>query len=345
MNASARNLALIVSLLAVALLGTLAWRQQQEIGALKADAAKAADAQATLKRELVQAEAQIASARKREVEALRPGPSGAGLPNTRIVSENAARPGMDPMENPAMQKMMATSMRASLDQRYGSLFRQLKLAPAELDRLKDLLTERQLSVMDAMNAARTQGVSPAEMPALVKKIQGEVDESVRALLGDERFGRYENFNQNMPSYTLLDQIERRLSYTNAPLQPEQSEALLRVLIETARPASGEVAPGRGMVTFTANASFAGGNLVSTPMIGGPVVGGSVVATPGRTQISDDTIARAQTVLTPAQTEALRQLQAEQQNQANIMQNFRASAGGNAGEVRLGGETGTVKIVK
>lgn len=329
MPASAKNTALAVSLLAAALLGTLAWRRHLELASLQADVARLTAEQLALQRRLADSDARLAAAGKRQAELEAAGHNAPNPPGTvsgrpfNVATGTRALPG-NPLENPATQKMMASSMKASLDQRYGGLFRQLKLSPAELEKLKDLLTERQMSAIDAMNAARTQGVSLAGVPALVSKVQEDVDGSIRTLLGDERFNRYQDFNQNIASYSLLDQIERRLSYTNAPLQPAQSEALLRVLVETA-PTAGA---GPGTVVVGNNAAFVG----AAPMIG---MG-------GQSQISEATLARAGTVLDPAQTEVLRQLQTEQQNQVNLMQTLRAEAGGGgAGTVRF--QAGTVML--
>jgi hypothetical protein len=60
------------------------------------------------------------------------------------------------------------------------------------------------------------------------KVRADVDENIRTALGDDRYRVYQDYNDNASSYILLDQIERRLSDTGAPMQESQSEPLLRL---------------------------------------------------------------------------------------------------------------------
>jgi RNA polymerase sigma factor (sigma-70 family) len=205
----------------------------------------------------------------------------------------------------ASQKALAAAARSGLDQRYGGLFRRLGLSPAELEKLRDLLVERQVSTVDAMWVAQQQGIKldadPAQWKAAMDKVRGDVDEGIRTALGDERYRVYQGYHDNASSYILLDQIERRLSYTGAPLQESQSEPLLRLLVDTAP---------------SAPAAFAHGPLqgVTAAMNGSD----PLLAAAARGPISDETIARAQSILTPAQVETLRQIQSEQKSRDDAM---------------------------
>lgn len=314
-----KNVSLAVLLIAAVFLGALAWWQNQQMALLEQNAASAAEDRLALQHRLASTEQRIAAAEKSRADAetaltdLRNRPAPARAPVARPDMAATRTSALAALDNPAVQKVMAATMKASLDQRYGGLFRQLKLSPAELDKFKDLLTERQLSGMDVMRAAQTQGMNPAtdgaNMAALMGKAQTDVDDSIRGLIGDQRFQQYQDFNQNIASYTLLDQIERRLSYTNAPLQESQSGPLLHALIDTAQPLPGFAGPGGGAV-----AGFVQSMAGSSPL----------VAAMTTRPMSNETIAQAQTVLTPAQTEVLRQIQAEQQSQTNMMQSLRTN---------------------
>lgn len=308
MSSSLKNVSLALSVLALMAMGTLAWRQNRQIAELRSQLATTAQAAAQRAAEV---ERQLASAEKRRsvLEATqsearnRSGSERMRLNSTAISARASAAL---PLENPTLQRVIATGMRSSLDQRYGTLFRQLKLSLPELEKFKDLLTERQMSSLDAMTAGRTQGVSTTEIPTLVEKVQSDVDQSIHQLLGNERFDRYESFNQHMTSYSTLDQIERRLSYTNAPLDNTQSEALLQVLIDTSPAVASEEVPLRAFIGATP--SFNATAPVATAL--------------GGTPLSNETITRAGTFLNPAQTAVLRQFQAEQQNQTVMMQSVR-----------------------
>lgn len=320
-RATVKNFLLVLLALACAGLGAFAWWQNQQIATLQDAAARLDREQTDLKRHLAEADQRATTAEKNrlaaetELKDLRNRPPAAATTATR-ASAAPARTAANVLDNPAMQKFMASSIKSSLDQRYGGLFRQLHLSPAELEQFKDLLAERQMSSLDAVRALQTQGASPAELPALMKKVQGDVDESIHTLLGDQRYDRYQDFNQNIASYTLLDQIDRRLSYTNAPLQSSQSDALLRVLIEHNQSAPNSP---QGMAA----------NLVQSMSGLSPAIGALV-----QRPLTDETIAAAQAVLNPAQVEALRQLQSEQRNQASTMQSLRVNgaAGTSSGAV-------------
>jgi hypothetical protein len=133
------------------------------------------------------------------------------------------------------------------------------------------------------------------------KVRADVDENIRTALGNERYRVYQNYNDNASSYILLDQIERRLSDTGAPLQESQSEPLLRLLVDTAP---------------SAPAAFAHGPLLDVTA----ALSGSdpLLAAAARGPISDETITRAQSFLTPAQVETLRQIQSEQKSRDDAM---------------------------
>lgn len=312
MSSSSKNFSLAALVLALLAMGTLAWWQSRRITELESKIAQAAADSLAAQQRATNAEQRLATAEKRrsELETQNNEPRARAAAERARTTANNATPRVanaGALENPAVQRMLATGMRGALDQRFGTLFRQLKLSPAQLEKFKDLLTERQMSALDAMTAARTQGVNSAEMPALMEKVQADVDQSIRQLLGDSSYERYQNFNQNIASYGALEQIERRLSYTNAPLEAAQSDALLRVLIETAPPAPAETTPARnnmlGVVQSLGSAS-------------------PLLANLGGTAISNQTIERASGILTPAQTDVLRQLQAEQAAQMNVVQGVR-----------------------
>lgn len=225
--------------------------------------------------------------------------------NTPAPAEMIAGGGRLPqfLETPEAQRLLAVQQRAALDQRYGALFRLLNLPPDQLNRLKDLLVERQTAAMDVLAAARSQGLNNrenrAEIRSLLESTQDEVDANIRALLGETGYQRYEYYNATQPQRTAVNRLEQRLSYTSLPLSVSQSEQLVQLLAAQSPSSAGNTAAAR-----PARAMFFGGGQ--------------------GTVISDEVVAQAATILNPAQMEALRQLQAEQQAQAELGQLLRES---------------------
>jgi hypothetical protein len=323
MSTRVKNYLILFLALTTVVLGALAWRQFRRLQELTLQTSRSAEERQDLQRRVSDTGQRLAAAEKTraavesELKELREGPpaqsarSERGRPRTFTAGTMA--------DNPAMQKIMASSMKGMLDQRYAGLFRRLKLSPADLDRFKDLLVEKQASVLDVIRTAQSQGLNLAEsagdLRGVTEKIQAQVDDNIRALLGNEGFRQYQEFNQNIASYSLLDQIERRLSYTGTPLQPAQYDQLLRVLTTSSLSTSREggtaafVSGGPGSVFFAA---------------GHPGTAGM------QSSITDTPIGSAQTVLTSAQLEVLTQLKLEQENQANLFQSLRAGTGAASG---------------
>lgn len=240
------------------------------------------------------------------------GPDGEGAPGDGSI-ENAAVDAtirfareaeggpfgrfMAMMDNPEIQRLMAQQQRGALDSRYASLFKSLNLTPAQLEQFKNLLVEKRTAVADVMAAARSQGLTGRdnrdELRALVQNAQNDVDNNIRATIGDAAFSQYQNFEQTQPQRTVVSQLQQRLSYTDAPLTDAQSEQLVQVLSTTTEqknPSAGAVRTPAGRVGF-------GGN--------------------GGAQITDTAIQQSATVLSASQQQALQQLQAEQQAQAQL----------------------------
>ncbi len=218
------------------------------------------------------------------------------------------------MASPEVQKLMAIQQKAGLDSRYASLFKQMQLDPANLEKFKNLLVEKQAAVMDVLSAARAEGLSgPAnrgEIQQLVQNAQAEVDTNIHATLGDAGFAQYQNYEATLPEQNLVTQLSQRLSYSTTPLTDAQSAQLVQILAQTAPP--------------TNNSNTGAGNVVRlfAGAAGGGAFGGGV-------PITSDAITQAQSVLAPQQVAALQSLQQEQQAAAALRAQLRSSMGGPA----------------
>jgi hypothetical protein len=219
------------------------------------------------------------------------------LPQTRAVSGTAGRDERNAqikalMERPDIQRLMAIQEKSTLDSRYSALFRNLSLTPDQLERFKELLVEKRIAASDVRSAAREQGMSGREdrenLAKIVATTQAEIDESIRAALGESGFAKYENFEKTLPQRNLVDQLERRLSYSSTPLTNQQTEQMVTILAAQGIQTSGAPAGPRGT----------------------------------RNAITDTTINQARGILAGPQIDALRQLQQEQQAQATLNSEMR-----------------------
>lgn len=211
------------------------------------------------------------------------------------------------MGSPEVQRLMALQQKAALDGHYSSLFKQLQLSPADLEKFKSLLVDKQAAVMDVMAAARGEGLSGREdrdqIRQLVQDAQAEVDNSIRATLGDAAYAQYQNYEATQPQRNVVTQLEQRLSYSATPLTDAQSQQLVQIL------ASSTPTTGSGANSGTA--------AVLSIMGGGPRgFGGS------STPITDAAVNQAQGILSAQQLSALQSLQQEQQASALLMKQMR-----------------------
>jgi hypothetical protein len=239
------------------------------------------------------------------------GPGGPGLPGEEGGPRGRGR--WDggrfaaAMNSPEAMHLLSLQQKAALDNRYAALFKQLNLSPADLDKFKSLLVEKQSAIMDVMAAARAQGLDPQanrdQIQALIQSTQADVDSSIRAQLGDAAYAQYQGYEQTLPQRNVVDQLNTRLSYSATPLSDTQSAQLVQILSDTAAPANGNAAnnPVRALLGNGGNG--------------------------GTARITDAAVAQAQTVLDAQQTAALQSLQAEQQASAQLRQLMRSSAGG------------------
>ncbi len=222
------------------------------------------------------------------------------------------------LASPEVQKLMAIQQKSALDGRYASLFKQMQLNPADLDKFKNLLVEKQSAVMDVISATRAEGLtgpnSREQIQQLVQNAQAEVDTNIRSTLGEAAFAQYQNYEATVPERNVVSQLEQRLSYSATPLTDAQSAQLVQILAQTAPQNSntGSNTGGGGL-----------GQLFAGVARGGP----AAIFTGGGAPITTDAIASAQSVLSAQQLSALQGLQQEQQASAQLRQQMRANFGG------------------
>ncbi|MSU71944.1 MAG: hypothetical protein EXS43_06325 [Opitutus sp.] len=140
---------------------------------------------------------------------------------------------------PEFQRMLALQQRGKIDAKFAGLFKKMKLSPEELMRLQGLLADRQNAFADAMLAARDQGLTGPDARRVANDVarstQKEITNSLKELLGPQRFNQLQNFERTAPQRETVDQIAQRLSYTTTPLSAHQSDQLVQLLATSGPP--------------------------------------------------------------------------------------------------------------
>jgi hypothetical protein len=144
------------------------------------------------------------------------------------------------MKDPAMREMMREQQKAMINMMYAGLFKDLNLSPEEKDKLKELLTEsqmRNMEVAQGMFGGEQDEATAAATKKSVEDAKKQTEADVKALLGDERFAQYQDYQKNMGERMQLDQFKNQLAADNVPLRDEQSAQLMQIMKEekAARP--------------------------------------------------------------------------------------------------------------
>lgn len=204
------------------------------------------------------------------------------------------------MDNPEFMRALNLQRQSMLDARFSELFRRLGLEGDALAEFKRLLVEKENVALDVVAVSET-GVDgplrPETLGASIRAAQSQIEQSIESWLGGDRYAMYREYERTLGHRTTVAQLERRLSYTGAPLQPAQADAVVRIMeSNTPRPAVEHGAPPVSVLVRS-------GVPEAVPVV--PVSVGS-----GR--VTDDVVTQAQTVLTPSQLAALKQIQLEQE---------------------------------
>ncbi len=293
---------------------SLAYAWQQHLQVTEAEAARDA-----LKTELATARSHASSTLKRAAATRAASSSATSAPGDEPPEANngSGPPGGRQnrggqfaafRDSPEAQALMAMERKAALDSRYAGLFKKLNLSPADLEKFKNLLADKQATMMDVLAAARAQGLNPRdnrdEIRALVSNYEAESDANIQATLGPAAYAQYQQYEQTLPQRNVVDQLGQRLSYSSTPLSSDQSEQLISLLAATtpARTNNGGAAP-----------------LVPGGGFGGRGGGGA--------QITDAAIAQSQSILSSTQVDALKQLQQQQAAAAALRQQMRNQTNG------------------
>jgi len=132
--------------------------------------------------------------------------------------------------DPRVRDLLAVISASQVGLRYTSLFRQLALPPESAARLKKLLADKWTVPTDVIAAASENGVTdPALFYKLVAQSNAEIDQQIHALLGDESFGKYRDYQQLEPQRAVVQQLQTAMSGSTDPLSPAQADSLVAIL--------------------------------------------------------------------------------------------------------------------
>jgi RNA polymerase sigma factor (sigma-70 family) len=226
-------------------------------------------------------------------------PQPASAPKAIPPAANISQAFSRAMDDPAFRALLAVAQKSRLSIFYSPLFEDLALDPDHLDRFKELLVDKQQSVGDANRAALRAGAKQDAAYQGIAGAQRDIDADIQDLLGADGYARYRNYEATRGQRILVDQLQQSLSYTATPLSDEQASELIQALFKNS----------------------ASSGLPTTTGLGAQV-GAGIRERDLSAPISEQSLRVAEKLLSPAQVSALRQLQAQQQEQQVIAQRIR-----------------------
>lgn len=134
------------------------------------------------------------------------------------------------MQDPDMKKFIRDQQRGMMDQLYAPLIKQLGLTDTEAAGLKDLLAENMMK--GAEKASSLLGsTNPAAMAGTFSADQKDFEEQVKGFLGEDRYAKYEAYQQTLGERTQLNLFKQQNAGTASALSDPQMESLLTIMQE------------------------------------------------------------------------------------------------------------------
>lgn len=138
------------------------------------------------------------------------------------------------MENPEMKKMIREQQKAALKMIYGDLYKDLNMTEDEKAKFTEALLDNQMKNMERGTKLFQQDPEGTDKEAIGKQFADEkkiADEAMKALLGDERFAQYEDYNKNLGNKMALNQLKTQMADSQNPLNDDQAKRLMQVMKE------------------------------------------------------------------------------------------------------------------
>lgn len=205
---------------------------------------------------------------------------------------------------------------------YARFLKTAGLSPAQETEFFKQIRERGAAELDFMLALRAQGYGVGNLPkdpqvqAGFQKMATEqktnFETGLRAVLGADGYKSFQQYSATLPERNVVDQLGGQLYLSETPLTAQQADQLTQILVQNRF--SGQPTPSPSTTqngTFLTRQAFLGALGQATQQNG-------LTLLDWHAPVTDAALTRAESVLTPAQLAVLRQVQAQQAAQFQIV---------------------------
>jgi hypothetical protein len=135
------------------------------------------------------------------------------------------------MKNPQMKEMVRAQQKVMLDRQYGSLSKYLNLPPERLDALKELLSDRQMALVDS-GMAMMSGSDAEKKKAMEdgKAVKADYDQKIQDLLGPQDYPVFQDYEKTMNERMSVQMFKDALPASDA-LSDQQEDNLIAAMYE------------------------------------------------------------------------------------------------------------------
>ena len=132
------------------------------------------------------------------------------------------------LQDPAMKKMIRTTMKSTLDTIYGSLFSMLELSDEKLEEFKELLTDQQMWAVEIAQQVLGQAPSEEEQAEMKQRLENqtsEYDDQLQELLGSVDFETYDAYRERIMERQYTTSFFESLGPNEALTEAQQQEVI------------------------------------------------------------------------------------------------------------------------
>jgi hypothetical protein len=133
------------------------------------------------------------------------------------------------VRDPGFQTDLKRSVVSLVDARYAALFSSLRLDPKQLQRLREILSERTQGAGE--NLPVLFPARPELVPGDPEAFQAAIDLQVRTVLNAENYSQYQAYQATLPARNLVDRLQRALGAAAVPMTTIQAATIIEIASE------------------------------------------------------------------------------------------------------------------
>ncbi|MGB8169602.1 MAG: hypothetical protein WCF18_19030 [Chthoniobacteraceae bacterium] len=134
--------------------------------------------------------------------------------------------------DPKMKGAMRAQQTAAVNMMYADLAKELGLAPDVARQVLALIGDRQADVAEKGMAAMSNGEKDmAKIGKETTAMKSAYDDQLKAILGEDGYKKFQQYEKTIGERAVLDQIQRQLSAAGTAIDPAQTKGLLAIMTE------------------------------------------------------------------------------------------------------------------